>query len=88
MIINFVASLIASLILSMSAQAGTGFECSIVRTNPLNPVRTEMPALLPLGTSINGDTVSGYYHDAGTGCWAYLLRIGGNVATERYWAVR
>ena len=35
-------------------------------------------------TPQDGDVVSGYYFNANTGCYGYLLRIGGNIATERY----
>ncbi len=50
----------------------------------LNPVRVTIPGLVPIGSSLDGDAVSGYYFNANTGCYGYLLTIGGNIATERY----
>ena len=76
-----IAALFLSLLLSISAQ--TADRCQF-HQRELNPVRVTIPGLVPIGSSLDGDAVSGYYFNANTGCYGYLLTIGGNIATERY----
>ena len=70
-----------ALLFSISVQ--TADRCQL-HQREFNPVRVTIPGLAPVGSSLDGDVVSGYYFNASTGCYGYLLRIGGNVATERY----
>lgn len=78
----FIAAFLLSLLLSIGGQ--TVDRCQLHRRE-FNPVRVTIPGLVPIGVSLNGDPVSGYYFNANTGCYGYLLRIGGTVSTERYY---
>lgn len=75
--INF----ILALLLSITVQ--TTDRCQLYQRE-LNPVRVTIPGLVPVGSVLDGDIVSGYYFNMNTGCYGYLLQIGGNPTTERY----
>ncbi len=70
-----------ALLLSISVQ--TADRCQLHKRT-LNPVRVAIPGLAPIGSTLDGDPVSGYYFNGNTGCYGYLLQIDGNIATERY----
>ena len=72
---------ILALLLSISVQ--TADRCQVQRRT-LNPVRVTIPGFVPIGELLDGEPVSGYYFNANTGCYGYLLRVGGSVANERY----
>lgn len=83
--IVFITALFLSVLLSIGGQ--TADRCQF-HQREFNPVRVTIPGLVPIGSSLDGDAVSGYYFNANTGCYGYLLTIGGNIATERYFEPR
>ena len=72
---------ILALLLSINVQ--TADRCQL-HQRTLNPVRQTIPGLAPIGSILDGDFVSGYYFNANTGCYGYLLRVGGSPSNERY----
>jgi len=76
-----VITFILALLFSINVQ--TADRCQF-HQRTLNPVRQTISGLAPVGSILDGDFVSGYYFNANTGCYGYLLRIGGSVASERY----
>ena len=74
-------ALILALLFSISVQ--TADRCQL-HQRELNPVRVTIPGLVPIGSSLDGEAVSGYYFNANSGCYGYLLRVGGSIANERY----
>ena len=74
-------TLLLALLFSISVQ--TADRCQL-HQRELNPVRVTIPGLVPVGSSLDGDVVSGYYFNANTGCYGYLLQIGDSAANERY----
>jgi hypothetical protein len=70
--------------LLMAMQVQTADRCQVPQQT-LNPVRTTITGLAPIGSTLDGDAVSGYYYNANTGCYGYLLRINNSIANERYY---
>ncbi len=81
MIAEIISAIIVAFFLTTGGQ--TAGRCQL-HQRTFNPVRITIPGLAPIGSSLDGDVVSGYYFNAGTGCYGYLLRISGSVANERY----
>lgn len=79
-----IAIIFAIIVTFFSTVGGQTADRCQLHQREFNPVRVTIPGLVPVGSSLDGDEVSGYYFNANTGCYGYLLRIGGSVANERY----